>query len=258
LLHPEKRDLRVRNGSTNMKKEQNSVYLIFILVLSILAIIALGIETVFTLDQSTMQILGFADTAVCIVFFMDFLIQSSRTENKAKYFFTWGWIDLLSSIPMLEFLRWGRAVRIIRIFRVIRGLKSAKLITKAILEKRSQSTALAIILVFLVLISISSISVLHFESTAGGNIKTAGDAVWWAVASITTVGYGDKYPITTEGRILAAFLMTAGVGLFGTISGLVASALIVPSKPKSEVEVEDLRKELEEIKQMLRDMKKEV
>ena len=237
-----------------MKKETNSVYLIFILVLSILAIVSLGVETIFTLDQSTAQILNIADTCVCVVFFIDFLIQLFRAEKKWKYFMTWGWIDLLSSIPMLEFLRLGRAVRIIRIFRVVRGLKSAKLITKAILEKRSQSTVLALILVFFVLISVSSISVLHFESVAGGNIKTAGDAVWWAVASITTVGYGDKYPITVEGRILATLLMTAGVGLFGTISGLVASALIVPPKSKSEIEDKDIRKELEEIKQLLIDL----
>jgi voltage-gated potassium channel len=238
-----------------MKKEQNSVYLIFILVLSVLAIVVLGIETIFKLDQSTMQILSIADTAVCIIFFIDFLIQLFRAENKTKYFFTWGWLDLISSIPMLEFLRWGRAVRIIRIFRVIRGLKSAKLITKAILEKRSQSTMLAIFLVSFVLIAVTSISVLHFESAADGNIKTAEDAVWWAVASITTVGYGDKYPITTEGRILASILMTAGVGLFGTISGLVASTLLLPAKPNNEEEI-DIRKELEEIKLSLRDIQK--
>lgn len=238
-----------------MKKEQNSVYLIFILVLSILAIFALGVETIYKLDQSTAQILSIFDTLVCGVFFIDFLLQLFRAENKLKYLISWGWIDLLSSIPMLDFLRWGRAVRIIRIFRVIRGLKSAKLITKTILEKRSQSTVLAIILVFFVLISVSSISVLHFESAAGGNIKTAGDAIWWAVASVTTVGYGDKFPITTEGRILAALLMTAGVGLFGTISGLVASSLIVPSKPKNEIEEHNLRKELDEIKKLLLDLK---
>jgi voltage-gated potassium channel len=238
-----------------MKKEQNSVYLIFIMVLSVLAIVVLGIETIFKLDQSTMQILSIADTAVCIIFFIDFLIQLFRAENKTKYFFTWGWLDLISSIPMLEFLRWGRAVRIIRIFRVIRGFKSAKLITKAILEKRSQSTMLAIFLVSFVLIAVTSISVLHFESAADGNIKTAEDAVWWAVASITTVGYGDKYPITTEGRILASILMTAGVGLFGTISGLVASTLLLPAKPNNEEEI-DIRKELEEIKLSLRDIQK--
>jgi len=128
-----------------MKKEQNSFYLIFILVLSILALVALAVETIFKLDQSTRQILSVADTAVCVIFFIDFLILFFRAENKVKYFLTWGWLDLLSSIPILNVLRWGRAIRIIRIFRVIRGFKSAKIITRAILEKRSQSTILAIV-----------------------------------------------------------------------------------------------------------------
>jgi len=70
-----------------MKKEQNSVYLIFILVLSILAIVGLGVETIFPLDESTIQILNIADTLVCVVFFIDFLIQLLRADNKGKYFF---------------------------------------------------------------------------------------------------------------------------------------------------------------------------
>ena len=55
------------------------------------------------------------------------------------------------------------------------------------------------------------------------NIKTANDAIWWSVTTITTVGYGDKYPLTMEGRVIAMVLMLSGVGLFGTLSGLVAS-----------------------------------
>lgn len=249
-------DVRTLEGSFPMKKEQNAFYLIFILVLSILALVALAVETIFKLDQSTRQILIITDTAVCVIFFIDFLILFFRAENKVKYFFTLGWLDLLSSIPVLNVLRWGRAIRIIRIFRVIRGLKSAKIITKAILEKRSQSTILAVVLVSFVLIAVSSITILHFESAVDGKIKTAEDAVWWSVATITTVAYGDMYPITTEGRILATLLMTAGMGLFGTISGLVVSTFLLPSEPRHVAEEKDIRKELEEIKQILSELKK--
>jgi len=108
-----------------------------------------------------------------------------------------------------------------------------------------------------VLIAVSSISILHFESAVDGNIKTAEDAVWWSVVTITTVGYGDKYPITTEGRILATILMTAGIGLFGAISGLMASALLLPDETKREAEEKEIRNELEEIKLILSELKKE-
>jgi voltage-gated potassium channel len=69
----------------------------------------------------------------------------------------------------------------------------------------------------------SAIAILQVEDDLNSNIKSAEDAIWWAYVTITTVGYGDKYPVTTEGRIIAAFLMTTGVGLFGTFAGFVAS-----------------------------------
>jgi voltage-gated potassium channel len=187
---------------------------------------------------------------------VDFFIQLFQAENKLRYLYTWGWLDLISSIPVLEVFRLGRAIRIIRILRVLRGLKSAKFITGAILEKKSQSAMLAVVLICLVLIAVSSISILHMEIPAGGNIKTAEDAVWWSIVTITTVGYGDKYPITTEGRILASVLMVAGVGLFGTISGLVASTFLMPSGRKHATEDKDIRKELEDIKIILADLQK--
>jgi voltage-gated potassium channel len=230
--------------------------MIFILVLSIMALIVLAIETVFKVDESTKQILEYADDAVCVVFFLDFLIMFFRAENKAKYFVTWGWLDLLSSIPMLDVLRWGRAGRIMRIFRVLRGIKSARMITQIILEKRAQSVALAVILVSITLIAVSSLSVLHFEATANGTIKTPEDAVWWSIETMTTVGYGDMYPVTTEGRFIATILMIAGVGLFGTFSGYVAAWFIGPSASRRESRIDNLDKGIEEIKELLNDIKK--
>jgi voltage-gated potassium channel len=65
------------------------------------------------------------------------------------------------------------------------------------------------------------------------SIKTAEDAIWWALVTVTTVGYGDKLPVTTEGRIIAAFLMVTGVSLFGTFTGFIA-AWFIGDKKKEE------------------------
>jgi voltage-gated potassium channel len=75
----------------------------------------------------------------------------------------------------------------------------------------------------ILMIIFSSIAILQVETDPNSNIKNAEDAIWWSFVTITTVGYGDKFPVTTEGRIIAAFLMTVGVGLFGTFTGFVAS-----------------------------------
>ena len=73
---------------------------------------------------------------------------------------------------------------------------------------------------------------MSFEDVPEANIKGVEDAIWWAFVTITTVGYGDRFPVTSEGRLIGALLMTAGVGLFGTFSGFVASWFLAPQKPR--------------------------
>ena len=108
-------------------------------------------------------------------------------------------------------------------------------------------------LVSFLLVVFSSIAILQFETTADANIKTANDALWWAFVTITTVGYGDRYPVTPEGRIVAAVLMTAGVGLFGTFSGFVASWFLAPKTKLEESETRQLSEEIRALRRELRD-----
>lgn len=89
----------------------------------------------------------------------------------------------------------------------------------------------------------SAIAILQVEDDPNSNIKTAEDAIWWAYVTITTVGYGDKYPVTTEGRIIAAFLMTTGVGLFGTFTGFLASWFVAEKKQEEKNNSENLSNE---------------
>ena len=91
----------------------------------------------------------------------------------------------------------------------------------------------AVIVAFM-LILFSSVLILEVETAPNSNIKTAEDALWWAYVTITTVGYGDLYPVTTEGRIVALVLMTAGVGLFGVFTGYLASWFVEPDKEKED------------------------
>lgn len=81
-----------------------------------------------------------------------------------------------------------------------------------------EGTVKSVFLIAFLLLITSSISILIVETDLNSNIKSAEDAIWWSITTITTVGYGDKYPVTTEGRIIATILMIYGVGIFGTIS----------------------------------------
>ncbi len=135
----------------------------------------------------------------------------------------WGWVDLVASIPMVDFLRLGRLVRVIRILRIIKAFKSVKAFIDSFFLNKAKGTMNSALIIAFMMIIFSSILILQVEKAPGSNISTAGDALWWAFVTITTVGYGDLYPVTLEGRLVAVILMTTGVGLFGTFTAFVAS-----------------------------------
>jgi voltage-gated potassium channel len=116
------------------------------------------------------------------------------------------------------------------------------------MARRAESAFLASILISIFMIVACSIAILEFEVPEGGNIATAQDAMWWAVSTMTTVGYGDRYPITSEGRLVAVFLMAAGVGLFGIVSGSVASWFMSPAAKHADVDLEEIKHLLQELR----------
>lgn len=135
----------------------------------------------------------------------------------------WGWIDLISSIPNFSFARAGRALRLVRLLRILRAFRSTKNIISHIYKNKTSGAFTTVSLVAVLVLIFSTIAILQVETAPNSNIKTAEDALWWSYTTITTVGYGDKYPVTTEGRIIAGILMTVGVGLFGIFTAFLAS-----------------------------------
>lgn len=227
------------------------------LALCLFALVALAVETLTPLAPATRQILEYADTAVCILFFSDFVVQLATAPNRWHYFTRWGWVDLLSSVPMVNAFRIGRAARVMRILRVLRGVRSTKLLAAFLLDRRAEGTFLAAALVSLLLVVFASVAIVQFEHVEGSNITSAQDAIWWSIVTITTVGYGDRYPITGEGRVIAALLMTAGVGLFGIVSGFVASWFLAPARKEQESELHELRMDIINLRQLLETRSKE-
>jgi voltage-gated potassium channel len=95
-----------------------------------------------------------------------------------------------------------------------------------------------------------SLAMLNVENHAQSNIKTPGDALWWSLATITTVGYGDRYPVTAEGRVIAVMLMISGAALFSTFTAFIATYFLQPAEQNDRVdalveEVRALREELQ-------------
>jgi voltage-gated potassium channel len=214
-------------------KEQKSEPLGFlnllIIILSIYVLVALMIDTFLKLPSEVSKLLNLVDNIICFVFLFDFCLRFYRADNKLA-FMKWGWIDLLSSIPTLDFMRAGRALRLVRLLRILRAFRSTKHLVTHIFKRRTQGALTAAAVIAVLMVIFSSIAILQVEDDLNSNIKTAEDAIWWSYVTITTVGYGDRFPVTTEGRIIAALLMTVGVGLFGTFTAFLASWFVGENK----------------------------
>lgn len=231
-------------------------YHLFIVALTVVALGALVTQTFFKLDPDVSRILHWADLAICLVFLFDFVLKLWTAESKLGYL-RWGWIDLISSIPAIDVARWGRLARVLRVLRVLRGLRLIRMLHSLGVAKSYNAFAAVSLLTILLLLG-SSVAVLQFERNAdGSDIHTAEEAVWWSFVTMTTVGYGDYAPKTTEGRVVAGILMVAGVGLFGTFTGIAASWLApdpadepLPPKPDADpTTLADLRREIAELRE---------
>lgn len=215
------------------KKESLGFLNLLILLLSFYVLIALLVDTIFKLPPETSKLLNYIDNIICGVFLFDFIVRFKKADSKLA-FMKWGWIDLIASIPILDFMRAGRLLRVIRIIRLIRAFRSTRHIVQHVFKNKIQGTLTSVAIIAALMLLLSSVAILQFETDPNSNIKTAEDAIWWSYVTITTVGYGDKYPVTTEGRVIAAILMTVGVGLFGTFTAFVSSWFVKGNQQTSE------------------------
>ncbi|MGF1839169.1 ion transporter [Vibrio atlanticus] len=249
------------NTSKNTVNEAANIgpFQFFTLVLSIYVLITLFIESVIALPSDVIEVLRITDNIICMFFLADFAIRFKAAKNK-RSFMKWGWIDLISSIPMLDAFRYGRIVRVVRVLRILRAVRSTKVILSYVFKNKMQGTFSLVSVVSIILVIFGAIAMLQLEKGVdGSNIHSANDALWWAFVTITTVGYGDFYPVTYEGRIIAAILMTAGVGLFGTFTGFVASWFLEEDKDDQgkhivtslKDEVSELRSEIQQLKKLI-------
>jgi len=223
-------------------KHGNS-YNIFILVLTIFSL-AIMVLLLLPVSPQSKDLLLVYDNAICVIFLIDFLYNLLGSKPKRAYFIDQrGWLDLLGSIPSFGLLqvtalfRLARLSRLTRITRLLRGQAGKDLVIDVLANRGQYATFITILLAGIVL-SVSSLLVLQFESrSTDANITSGGDALWWGLVTITTVGYGDFYPVTTLGRLTGVFVMFAGIGIIGALASILASLLVSPTtdEPTSEV-----------------------
>jgi voltage-gated potassium channel len=216
-------------------------YNIFILVTTVMSL-AIMAALLLPVTDETRAALQLYDNIACFIFLGDFFYNLTGSRPKREYFIKGkGWIDLLGSIPSFGFfqftvlLRLFRLSRLFRIARLLGGQKKKELI-EDIVKNRGQYALFVTLLLMFIVVTVASLLVLQFETAGGGSIDRAGDAIWWTLVTITTVGYGDFYPITPGGRIIGVFVMFSGIALIGALASMLASLLVSSSASEGTTE----------------------
>lgn len=235
-------------------------YEILIVALSLLSFINIPLYYLMR-DETTIAVVATIDAGISIIFLVDFIYRLWIADSKKEYFFhRFGWADLLASLPFPA-VKLLRAFRLYRVARLMRQIGPERLLRE--LRANRGGNALVIVLLLIILIlEFGSIGIVAAErSNPDANIKNASDALWWVYVSITTVGYGDRFPVTMTGRLIGIFVLTLGVGLFGVLTGFLADFFLnrrsddqSDTLPQMEAP-SDVKEKMNELKRLLEEQK---
>jgi voltage-gated potassium channel len=217
----------LRTGSGHELK--NVSYECFILALSITSLINIVLGYLVRQPEVGL-VLTVMDVILSFIFLGDFAYRLFTAPSRRGYFIgQLGWMDLLSSLPLPQ-VKIFRLFRVVRVVRLLRAVGPRRFFD-AVLRDRASSALLVVIFLALLLLEFGAALILAIELPApDSNIKDASDALWYVYVTVTTVGYGDRYPVTNPGRVVGVLIMTVGVGLFGTLTGFLANAFVKPGK----------------------------
>lgn len=207
------------------------VFDLFIQFLIILSLVTFTIETLPGNSERTIQLLNHIELFCVVVFSVEYILRLIVAEKKLRFVFSfYGVIDVLAILPFylslgidLRSIRAFRLFRLFRIFKVVRYSGAMKRFHKAFLIAKEEIVLFSLVTV--VLLYLSAVGIYYCENEAQPEkFSSILDSMWWAVATLTTVGYGDIYPITAGGKIFTFFILMIGLGIVSVPAGLIASA----------------------------------
>ncbi|HMO94306.1 MAG TPA: ion transporter [Pirellulaceae bacterium] len=204
----------------------------FIQFLIVVSLVTFSIETLPDLSQAARDILRYTEIVIVIIFTAEYLIRLYVTDRKLSFVFSFfGLVDLLAILPFYIStgvdLRSIRAIRLFRLFRILKLVRynaAIRRFHRALLIAKEEIILFA--LVASLLLYLSAVGIYYFENKAQPEaFSSVFHSLWWSVCTLTTVGYGDVYPVTTGGESFTFAVLATGLGIISVPAGLVASAL---------------------------------
>ena len=225
---------QLRNLIEDNTSPSGKIFDYFIQILIFLSLFAVSLETLPDKGFILAKILEFFEIFCLSVFSIEYLLRIFVAKNRFKYIFSfYGIVDFLAVAPFffptkevidLRFLRAFRIFRLFRALKLIRYSKAINRLTTAIDIVKEELVLFFVII--LILIFMVSAGIYFFENEAQPDIfKSIFHSMWWSIVTLTTVGYGDAYPITMGGKVFTFFVLIIGVGVVTIPAGLVGSAL---------------------------------
>jgi len=197
-----------------------------------LSIVTFSVETLPDLAADTRELLGIMEVVITLLFTLEYFLRLYAARSRVGYALSfYGLIDLIAIIPFyvtsgvdLRSLRIFRLLQLLRLMKLFRYSKAIRRFSRALVIAREEFVLFSAITAML--LYLASVGIYYFENEAQPEVfKSVFHSLWWAVATLTTVGYGDIYPITTGGKIFTFVILMVGLGIVAIPAGLLASAL---------------------------------
>ncbi|WP_045825902.1 ion transporter [Teredinibacter turnerae] len=212
-----------------MKDVGSPLYKVVLLFLSVYVLSALIAEAFLFENAETRRVLQYIDFGVCLLFLIDFFVGLWKAPQKLSYM-KWGWIDLISSIPAVDPLRWGRLSKMVRIVRYLRAIKSLRILLSHLRASKFETLSLCVFLLVFITYSISAAMILEFERATGSTISTAEKALWWAFLNLLNAKTSISEARSTEGVLMTILLNKMGILLFAYLNSMIVAWLVVQRK----------------------------
>lgn len=222
----------LRNIVDSTEHRVGRIVSIFIQILILVSVVTFSMETLPNLEPQTRTVLRSIEIFSVIIFTLEYFIRIYIAERKLKFVFSFfGIIDFLAILPFylaigvdLRSLRALRFLRLFRILKLVRYNKAMNQFSRAI--KSAKEQIFLFIFITLILIYFAAVGIYYFENKAQPeHFSSIFDSLWWAIITLTTVGYGDVYPITVGGKVFTFFILMIGLGIVAIPTGIISSAL---------------------------------